>query len=108
IYLNSSAAEQFLAQNHLDDAIQKSAGDIFMVVDAHVSPNQAISMIVNTLNDQVVIDQQGDVTHHTTLTYAWATENKLYGTTLYQDFVRIYVPVSSSLLTQDGWQCQGK
>src|SRR5213593_2478647 len=33
IYLNSSAAEQYLAQNHLDDAIQKSTGDSFMVVD---------------------------------------------------------------------------
>ena len=108
IYLNSSAAEQYLAQNHLDDAIQKSTGDSFMVVDANVSPNKANNMIVNTLNDQVFIDQQGDVTHHTTLTYAWATNNNPYGTTLYRDYVRIYTPESSSLLTQDGWQFQGK
>ncbi|HEX6557635.1 MAG TPA: DUF4012 domain-containing protein, partial [Ktedonobacteraceae bacterium] len=108
IYFNSSAAVQYLAQNHLDDSIQKSTGDSFMIVDANVSPNKANSLIVNTLNDQAVIDQQGDVTHHTTLTYAWATNNKLYGTTLYQDYVRIYVPDSSSLLTQDGWQFQGK
>ncbi len=108
IYLNSSTAEQYLAQNHLDDSIQKPAGDSFMVVDANVSLNKANSMIVNTLNDQVVIDKQGDVTHHTTLTYTWKTNSKLYGIMLYRDYVRIYIPNSSSLLTQDGWQFQGK
>ena len=108
IYLNSNKAEQYLAQNHLDDSIQKPAGDSFMVVDANVSPNKVNSMIVNTLNDQVIIDKQGNVMHHTTLTYMWKTKSKLNGMTMYRDYVRIYIPDSSSLLTQDGWQFQGK
>ena len=108
IYLNLSTAEQYLSQNHLDASIQKSIGDSFMTVDANVSPNKANSMIVNTLNDQIVIDEQGNVKHHTTLTYAWTTNAKLYGATLYRDYVRIYIPNSSSLLNQGGWQFQGK
>ena len=108
IYLNSSVAEQYLAQNHLDSAVQASTDDGLMVVDANVSRTKANSLIANTLSDQVSIDRQGNATHKATLTYAWSTQGKLYGAMVYRDYVRIYVPTNSSLLTQNGWQFQGK
>lgn len=107
IYLNQSVAENLLHLLHLDGAIQQSDGDGIFVVDANIASDKANSFITNTLNDQVVIDARGNATHHTTLSYAWAIEGKLYGSPLYRDYVRVYVPPGSILNTQDGWQPRG-
>lgn len=107
IYLNQSIAENLLHQLHLDGAIQQSNGDGIFVVDANIASDKANSFITSTLNDQVVIDARGNATHHTTLSYAWSIAGKLYGSPLYRDYVRVYVPPGSILNTQDGWQPRG-
>lgn len=78
-----------------------------MVVGANFALNKANSVIVNSLNDQVVIDAGGDALHQTTLTYTWTAKGNVYGPDLYRDYVRIYAPSSSVLLKQGGWESQG-
>ncbi len=110
IYLNADKAEQILAQYHLDDSIQRPAGEVgdsLMVVDANFAINKASSLIVNSLNDQVVINERGDALHQTTLTYTWTAKGNVYGSSLYRDYVRVYAPSSSVLLKQAGWEPQG-
>src|SRR2546421_3349870 len=107
VYLNQSRAEKLLHQFHLDGSIQQPADDGFYVVDANISVNKANSFITNTIDDQVVIDANGRVTHRTTITYAWTTQGLYYGPPLYQDFVRVYVPNGSVLQAQGGWEQRG-
>jgi hypothetical protein len=107
VYFNSSVAENLLQRFRLDAAIQAPVSDSLFVVDANISGNKASSFIVNTLDDQVTIDSRGDALHHTTLTYAWTIAGQYYGNSLYRDYVHVYVPPASVLLTQDGWQPGG-
>jgi Protein of unknown function (DUF4012) len=107
IYFNSAVAENLLHSYHLDSAIQSPTGDSLFVVDANISPNKANSFIISSLDDKVSIDNLGNVTHHTTLHYAWTIAGQYYGSSLYRDYVHVYVPPGSKLLLQDGWQPRG-
>ena len=106
-YFNANAAENILLSNHLADTIESPSGDSLFVVDANVGGDKANNQITSTINDQVTIDRNGNVVHHTTLSYSWATAGDVYGSGLYRDYVRVYVPTSSSLLSQQGWQPEG-
>jgi hypothetical protein len=107
VYFNSSIAENFLQRLHYDAAIQSPPGDSLLVVDANISPNKANSFIVNTLHDQVSIDTAGNAVHHTSISYAWKVSGQVYGSLLYKDYVRIYVPPGSTLQEQNGWNPRG-
>ncbi len=107
IYLNPNIAEDLLHSYHLDAAIQAPGGDSLFVVDANISPSKANSFITNTLNDHVTIDGKGNAVHHTTIRYAWVRNGPVFGSKLYRDYVRVYVPLGSVLQRQDGWQTRG-
>jgi hypothetical protein len=107
LYFNLSSAENLLAQQHLDAAIQSSASDSLFIVDANISPNKANNFFTYTLNDEVNIDINGDAMHHTTISYAWLANGQNYGRGLYRDYVRVYVPADSTLQAQDGWKQRG-
>jgi hypothetical protein len=103
IYLNPSVAEELLRTYHLDSTIAAPSSDSLFVVDANISPNKANNLITNTLDDQVVIDSNGAVIHHTTLSYAWLIKGQGYGVPVYRDYLRLYVPPGSILQDQNGW-----
>ncbi len=107
IYFNASPAENLLQLNHVDAAIQTSSGDNFLVVDANIAADNANQFITSTLDDRVTIDGSGNATHHATIRYAWLKNGDVYGSPLYRDYVRIYVPPGSSLQEQQGWQPLG-
>jgi hypothetical protein len=107
IYLNPGSAENLLQSYHLDSSIQSSRGDSLFVVDANISPSKANSLITNTLYDQVAIDENGNAIHHTSIRYAWVNQGPVYGSEIYRDYVRVYVPPGSLLQMQNGWQSRG-
>jgi Protein of unknown function (DUF4012) len=107
IYFNSTIAEHLLQLLHLDAAIQAPVSDSLFVVDANIGGNKANSFIINTLNDVVTIDNAGNALHHTTIHYAWTLPGRDYGSKLYEDYVRVYVPPGSILQMQDGWKSRG-
>ena len=108
VYLNSNIAESFLTRYHFDATIQAPpVGDSLFVVDANIAPSKANKYIINTMNDQVTIDAQGNAIHHTTLSYAWTLPGPIYGSSLYRDYVRVYVPPGSVLQKQQGWTPRG-
>ncbi|MDQ2888911.1 MAG: DUF4012 domain-containing protein, partial [Chloroflexota bacterium] len=106
LYFNAPAAETLLHNAGLDASIQTAPGDNLFIVDANIGADKANSQITNTLNDDVTLDMAGDALHHTTLRYAWTTPGQVYGSPLYRDYARVYVPRRSVLQTQDGWQPQ--
>jgi hypothetical protein len=107
IYFNDHVVEAQLHHAHLDASIQIVPGDDLLVVDANIGANKANGFINSTLTDDITIDATGNVSHHAVLRYDWAKPGRVYGPSLYRDYVRVYVPRGSILQTQDGWQQQG-
>jgi hypothetical protein len=107
VYFNASSAENALGLLHLDATIQSPPGDHLFIVDANVAANKANGSIVNTVHDQVTLDERGNTVHRTSITYAWKLTGQNYGNQLYQDYTRIYVPRGSTLFKQSGWQPLG-
>ncbi len=107
LYFNSDTAESVLHRLQLDGTIQSPAGDSLFVVDANVSGNKSNSLITNMLDDQVTIDSEGNAIHHASIHYVWTIPGPVYGGSQYRDFIHVYVPPGSILLTQDGWQPRG-
>lgn len=107
LYFNSPTAENVLHSLQLDAAIQAPAGDSLFVVDANIGDNKANSFITNTLDDQVSIDADGNAMHHASIRYTWTTPGPIYGNPQYQDFIHVYAPPASVLLSQNGWQARG-
>ena len=104
VYFNANPAEQALQRLHLASAIDAPAGDSLFVVSANISPNKASNLITNTLNDQVTIDSNGNAVHSTSIRYVWTTQGDVYGSLVYRDYIRIYLPPNSVVTTQSGWQ----
>ncbi len=96
-----------LKQYNLASAIQTGGDDSLFVVDANISANKASDYLTYTMNDQVIIDTQGNAYHTTTLRYTWAVYGPLYGHGHYRDFIRVYMPASSKLIEQNGWDARG-
>lgn len=107
LYFNSSAAEQLLQKYTVDGSIRPTTGDGLYIVDANISPSKANSFMVERASDQVTIDAGGNALHRLTLRYAWTLPGPVYGSSVYRDYLRIYVPPGSILRTQDGWEPRG-
>ncbi len=103
IYFNAPAAESILQFSHVDATIPPSTDDNFFIVDTNLAADTANQFITSTLNDQVSLDSSGNATHHTSISYVWLKNGDVYGTPLYRDYARIYVPIGSSLQGQQGW-----
>ncbi|HLZ60501.1 MAG TPA: DUF4012 domain-containing protein [Ktedonosporobacter sp.] len=109
LYLNSNDGESVLQKYHLGSTIESPGGDSLFVVDANIGGNKANGFMNYTMQDEVTIEADGSVIHKTTLTYSWPfsqeSQQNNYGgvTNKYWDYVRIYAPPGSKLLSQNGW-----
>lgn len=107
VYFNAAAAETALQQLDLASTIDSTVNDGLFVVDANISQNKASGLITTTLNDQVTIDANGNALHQTTLRYSWMAAGNVYGALTYRDYVRVYMPIGSVVMQQQGWQPAG-
>ncbi len=107
VYFNAAAAETLLQFSHVDAGIPASAGDNLFLVDTNVADNTANQFITGTLSDQVTIDGSGSATHQATIRYSWLQSGGVFGSPLYSDYARVYVPTGSVLKGQQGWQPRG-
>jgi len=113
IYLDAAPAEDMLVQTHLGSTIEAPAtGDSFFAVDANIIANKANYVITSALSDQVTIDEKGNASHHTTLTYTWPKDPKTLNETYpapashadrLVQYQRIYVPPNAKLTKRTGW-----
>lgn len=105
IYFTDPAAEQWLVKNGYSGATSTfSKQDGFMLVQANISISKASQYVHTTEQDNITLDAQGGATHTMTITldYNRAGRN-VYGITTYSDYMRLYVPQSSQLISGDGF-----
>jgi hypothetical protein len=107
VFLTNAKAEGLLAKDQLDGAFPEASEDGLSVVDANLTPSKGNPFVTVTETDNVVLDAQGDATHHLTLTYRFDVTNpaELYsnGADYYLTYLRIYTPARSQLVSQQGF-----
>jgi len=104
IYLSNSQAEALLTKYQLDASIDRSgATDTWMLVQSNVSVSKATQYVYTTQKDVVQLDASGGATHHLTITLNYNKQGDVYGYPTYRDYVRVYAPTGSRLISGYGF-----
>jgi hypothetical protein len=105
IYFTNPAAEQWLVTNGYTGGTSTfSKQDGFMVVQANISISKASEYVHTTEQDAITLDAQGGATHNLTITLDYNRAGRdVYGTSTYSDYMRVYTPQSSQLISGDGF-----
>ncbi len=104
VYLANPAAEALLTKYGMDASIDRSnTTDTWMVVQANISINKATQYVQTTEHDNVQLDAAGGATHHLTITLQYNKQGDVYGPDLYTDYVRVYAPLGSQLISGHGF-----
>jgi hypothetical protein len=107
LYLNDSRAQQALARAHRDGAVIATNGDQLFIVDTNISSNKADDNIDTVQSDTIVLDSQGNATHHVSVAYHWKRKAPVYGDSTYTNYVRFYLPPKSQLQATNGFTLLG-
>lgn len=107
LYLNDSRAEQALVRAHRAGAVEATSGDALLIVDSNISPNKADDNIDEVQSDTIILDSQGNATHHVNVAYHWKRNAPVYGSSTYTDYVRFYIPSSSQVQATNGFTLLG-
>lgn len=104
IYFTDPAAEHILMQYNYAGQLDRSAThDGFFVVQENLSASKASQYVQTTLNDSVTLDDRGGATHLLQIHLVYNQAGPVYGYDTYYDYLRVYVPPDSRLLSGDGF-----
>jgi hypothetical protein len=113
IYLADPTVSEILAENRWDGAVQSVTGDFLMVVDTNMGFNKVNPNIENSVDYQVLINEDGSLTgqatvhyrNNSTATVEQCVQEARYPPTYqemmegcYWNYVRVYVPEEGQLL----------
>ena len=104
VYFSDPQAENLLTQ--YSDAAQldrSTTQDGFYVVQANVSASKASQYVKAIMHDTVTLDAAGGATHLLQLRLVYNQIGPVYGYDTYRDYVRVYVPPNSRLLSGNGF-----
>ena len=84
----------------LDTSTQHDGLDI---VQSNLSASKASQYVTTSIKDAISIDAQGGATHKVEMTLNYQKKGDVYGMSTYRDFVRVYTPPSSQLISSYGF-----
>jgi hypothetical protein len=104
IYVTNDQVEQLLAKYGSTSQIDTSPDhDGLFVVQSNLSVSKASQYVQTFIQDTVTLDANGGATHVMNLRLAYTMQGSVYGWDYYRDYVRIYVPPNSQLLSGNGF-----
>lgn len=104
VYFTDPTAEQALMQYGYAAQMDRSTThDGLFVVQENLSASKASQYVQTTLHDAVTLDSQGGATHHLQINLAYHQAGQVYGYDTYYDYLRVYVPTGSQLLSGNGF-----
>ncbi len=97
-FLNPAAA--FAAARGYDGALKPYAGDTLMLVDANLAAFKTDEVMDRKIDYKIVPSERGLIA---TVTMTYKNNGKFsWKTTRYRDYLRLYVPLGSSLISSTG------
>lgn len=104
VYFANPAAEAVL--EHYGDAGQldrSTEHDGLFIVQQNLSASKASQYVKTNITDTVTLDSEGGATHLLQLRLVYNQAGPVYGYDAYYDYVRVYVPPNSRLISGDGF-----
>ena len=109
IYVTNSQLESLIGKYGSIASLDRSTThDGLFIVQSNLSASKASQYVTTTIQDTIQLDHRGGATHNLQLTLDYQQKGDVYGLDTYRDYVRIYVPVNSQLLTGNGFDQYGK
>jgi hypothetical protein len=103
VYLTNSQLESLIAKyGSIAQMDRSNTHDGLFVVQSNDSASKASQYVSTTLQDAITVDAQGNATHSLTMTLNYQQKSTVYGADTYRDYVRIYVPANSTLVSGSG------
>ncbi len=105
IYFSNPQAEALLTKYGLDAALHRgSSPDTWMLVQSNIAGSKASIYVSTTQTDVVTLDAAGGAMHHVTITLNYNAHGKnIYGYPTYRDYIRVYAPAGSRLISGYGF-----
>jgi len=104
VYFANPAVESVLEQYGYAGQIDRSTThDGLYVVQQNLSASKASQYVKTILHDTVTLDSKGGATHLLQIRLIYNQAGPVYGYDTYYDYLRVYVPPTSQLLSGDGF-----
>ncbi len=104
LYFTDPATENLLMQYGYAGQLDRSTThDGLYVVQQNLSASKASQYVQTIMHDTVTLDSQGGATHLLQIRLVYDQVGPVYGYDTYYDYLRVYVPTTSTLLWGDGF-----
>ncbi|MEK9155398.1 MAG: DUF4012 domain-containing protein [Patescibacteria group bacterium] len=105
VYFRNEDAQKAMKELGFAGAIQQTAGDYFMMVDTNIGGGKTDSVIDQAVDIDVDIAETGTITNSVTITKTHrGLASALFNGRNNVDYLRVYVPEGSVLLSADGFE----
>jgi hypothetical protein len=104
IYFDNTQLEGLIGKYGSTDSMDRSTThDGLYVVQENLSASKASQYVTTSIKDSVVVDAQGNATHTLNMTLDYQKKGDVYGADTYRDYVRVYAPEGSTLISGNGF-----
>ncbi|GAC1353981.1 MAG: hypothetical protein NVS4B11_22330 [Ktedonobacteraceae bacterium] len=109
IYVTNTQIENLLVKYDAAALMDRSTThDGLFVVQANVNANKGSQYVRTIMHDTVTLDANGGATHALQIRLVYHVIDQIYGPDTYHDYVRIYVPPTSTFLGGNGFEQLGQ
>jgi len=103
VYLSSEEAQEILEKYNFAGAVKEFDGDYIYIVDSNVGGDRANWYVNENITKTVDLSVKGNPTSLVTIEYEnTGGYNEIFNK-LYKDYIRIYVPKGSKLISSEGF-----
>lgn len=104
IYVTNPQLESLIGKYGSTASLDRSqTHDGLFIVQSNLSASKASQYVTTTIHDTVILEKQGGATHQLQMTLDYQKKGDVYGFDTYRDYIRIYVPPESQLLSGNGF-----
>jgi hypothetical protein len=104
VYFTDATAEDVLIQYGYAGQLDRSTThDGLFVVQQNLSASKASQYVQTIMHDTVSLDSKGGATHLLQIRLVYNQAGPVYGYDTYYDYLRVYVPPNSRLISGDGF-----
>lgn len=104
VYFTDPGAEKVLMRYGYAGQLDRSTTrDSLFVVQQNLSASKASQYVQTIMHDTVSLDSKGGATHLLQIRLVYNQAGPVYGYDTYYDYLRVYVPPNSRLLSGDGF-----
>jgi hypothetical protein len=109
IYVTNPQLEAVIGKYGSTAALDRSTThDGLFIVQSNLSASKASQYVTTSIKDTIALDSKGGATHNLQMTLDYQQKGDVYGLDTYRDYVRIYTPTNSQLISGNGFDQSGK